>query len=241
MRIPRVYDNQPLKEGTEICLGDFAAQHLGRVLRMQIGDSLILFNGQGGEYTAVITSVTKKQLSVRVGQFQNAVADSALMIHLGQGLSRGERMDYAVQKATELGVQQLTPLFTERSEVRLKADRLHKRTQHWQQVAVSASEQSLRCTVPEIQSAEPLKDWISQVPGDLKLVLDPRSPHPLSSFEAPESVALLIGPEGGLSDDEVKLARGQGFLPISLGPRILRTETAPVVALSLLQYLWGDI
>ena len=187
------------------------------------------------------TAVSKKQLSVLVQGFIASDTDSALQVHLGQCLSRGERMDYAIQKATELGVTQLTPLFSERCEVRLNTERLNKRTQHWQQVAVSASEQSLRCSVPAVESAQHLTNWVSSIQADLKLVLDPRAAQPLSSFAAPTSVALLIGPEGGLSDQEVAQAAAAGFLPIALGPRVLRTETAPIAALSLLQYLWGDL
>ncbi len=241
MRIPRVYDSQPLCEGAEIQLGPFAAQHLGRVLRLQPGDEVVVFNGQGGEFPGRLATVSKKQVSVRLGELRQPATDSALAVHLGQCLSRGERMDYAVQKATELGVTQLTPLFSERCEVRLKADRLVKRTEHWQQVAISASEQSYRCRPPQISPAVELSHWLAAVTADVKLVLDPRAPVTLSKLAMPASVALLIGPEGGLSVTEVKCAEAQGFLPITLGPRVLRTETAPVVALSLLQYLWGDL
>lgn len=240
MRIPRVFEDQPLKLGDEITLGEFATQHLGRALRMKPGYQIILFNGQGGEYSAELTQVSKKQVCARITDFSDAVVESPLKIHLGQCLSRGERMDYAVQKATELGVSQLTPIFSERCEVKLNAERQSKRVQHWQQVAVSASEQSLRCQVPDIHTPKALQSWLNDADNDLKLVLDPRAPHALGSFQQPASVSLLIGPEGGLSDDEVELAKQAGFLPIALGPRVLRTETAPVAALTLLQYLWGD-
>ncbi len=241
MRIPRVYDNQPLREGAEICLGEFAASHLGRVLRMPVGAELVVFNGEGGEYPAVLTEVSKKRVVARLAACTDRASDSSLKIHLGQSLSRGERMDYAVQKATELGVTQLTPLFSERSEVRLKGDRLVKKRQHFQQVAISASEQSGRCRIPVVEPPVTLSEWLSVTDAELKLVLDPRAPRALSSFETPSSVALLIGPEGGLSEPEVEQAEAAGFLPIALGPRVLRTETAPVAALSLLQYLWGDL
>ncbi|MEH6627573.1 MAG: 16S rRNA (uracil(1498)-N(3))-methyltransferase [Motiliproteus sp.] len=241
MRIPRVYDDQPLRVGDEVSLGDFAAQHLGRVLRMKAGDPLTIFNGQGGEYGAVLTTVTKKHVFVQLQDFREPVVDSILKIHLGQCLSRGERMDYAVQKACELGVCELSPLFSERCEVRLKADRQEKRVQHWQQIAISASEQSLRCSVPHIHQPTDAAQWVTETKADLKLVLDPRAPQALTSFNAPASIALLIGPEGGLSEAEVNAAEVAGFMPIALGPRVLRTETAPVAALSLLQYLWGDL
>lgn len=243
MRIPRVYDPQPLQPGAELSLGDSAAQHLGRVLRMKPGDELVLFNGDGSDYSATLAEVSRKQVRARVDECLANDRESSLQIHLGQCLSKGERMDYAVQKSTELGVTRLTPLSSERTEVKLAGDRADKRQRHWQQVAISACEQSYRSRVPEVLPLQSLSQWLRQVDAELKLVLDPRGAEALAPQlgGAPVSLALLIGPEGGLSDEEVAAAVSAGFRPVVLGPRVLRTETAPVVALSVLQYLLGDL
>lgn len=241
MRIPRIYEPQPLQAGADITLGEVASQHLGKVLRMQPGDSIVLFNGEGQEFPATIAAVSKKSVSVRLEQGLSPATESPLRVHLGQCLSKGDRMDYAVQKATELGVTAITPLFSERSEVKLPADRAEKRQRHWQQIAISACEQSYRTQVPDLVMPANLSEWLNTVEADLKLVLDPRGAEPLDTQLTPQSVAMLIGPEGGLSDAEVEMAVNAGFKPIVLGPRILRTETAPVVALTLLQSVWGDL
>jgi len=241
MRIPRVYEPQSLTSGATIQLSDFAAQHLGRALRMQAGDPIRVFNGAGGEFDALLDEVGRKRVRVRIGARIDSALESPLRIELGQGLSRGERMDYAVQKATELGVDLITPLQSERCEVRLSGEREQKRTAHWQAVAVSAAEQSGRTQVPVLGAPQGLADWLQSVDAELKLVLHPEAAAALVDLPAPRSVALLIGPEGGLSDAEVAAAQAAGFRALALGPRVLRTETAPVVALSLLQYLWGDL
>jgi len=165
--------------------------------------------------------------------------ESPLRIHLGQGLSRGERMDWAIQKATELGVSEITPIVSERCEVRLKDERAEKRQAHWQQIAISACEQCGRSVVPVIHAPMALADWIKKTEADLKLVLHPVA-EPLTSHDKPGTLAFLIGPEGGLNDAEVDQAQDAGFHAARLGPRVLRTETAPVVALSVAQQLWGD-
>ena len=169
-------------------------------------------------------------------------SESPLQVELGQVISKGDRMDYAVQKATEMGVSRIAPLVSERCDVRLKGDREEKRIRHWQQVAISAAEQCGRAVVPEILPVQSLADWL---PGtrdlDLRLVLHHRSPQPLVSHSRPRRLALLIGPEGGLSEDEIAATEQAGFVPAALGPRVLRTETAPVAALALCQWLWGDV
>lgn len=241
MRIPRFYEPQAITEGSELCLSDSVVQHVCRALRMRPGDSLALFNGDGFEYTAELTEVAKRNATARITQASQPHRVSPLKVTIGQAVSRGERMDYAVQKATELGMNQLVPLFTERCEVRLNSERQDKRRQHWQQVAVSACEQSLRCDLPEIGEPQSLNDWINTVEADLKLVLHHHTEQPLGDFTKPSSIALLIGPEGGLSEPEVELALANGFKPVAFGPRVFRTETAPVAALSVLQYLWGDL
>ncbi|RTE67199.1 16S rRNA (uracil(1498)-N(3))-methyltransferase [Amphritea opalescens] len=241
MRIPRFYEPQAIIEGQPLSLSDSVVQHVSRALRMRPGDTLILFNGDGCEYTAELTEVAKRSASVQITQTVKPQRVSPLTITLGQSISRGERMDYAVQKATELGMNRMVPLFTERCEVRLNNDRQDKRRQHWQQVAVSACEQSLRCDLPEIGEPQSLNDWLDNVEADLKLVLHHHTEQPLGDFAKPDSIALLIGPEGGLSEAEVELALAKGFKPVAFGPRVFRTETAPVAALSVLQYLWGDL
>jgi len=165
--------------------------------------------------------------------------ESPLRIHLGQGLSRGERMDWAIQKATELGVSEITPIVSERCEVRLKDERTDKRLAHWRQIAISACEQCGRSTLPVIHPPLLLAEWVKQTAAELKLVLHPVA-EPLTSHPKPGTLAFLIGPEGGLSDNEVAQAAQAGYLPARLGPRVLRTETAPVVALAVAQQLWGD-
>jgi 16S rRNA (uracil1498-N3)-methyltransferase len=183
--------------------------------------------------------VGKKRVVVQIDESFAGQVESPLHIHLGQGLSRGERMDWAIQKATELGVTEITPIFSDRCEVRLKDERADKRLMHWRQVAISACEQCGRSRVPVIHPPLLLADWLKQTEAELKLVLHPVA-EPLVSHAKPATLAFLIGPEGGLSDAEVEQAQSAGFHAARLGPRVLRTETAPVVALAVAQQLWGD-
>jgi len=240
MRIPRFYDDQPLAAEQTVDLSDAVVQHVCRALRMRVGDPIILFNGDGNEYHARLETVEKRRASVRIQDVTQPAVESPLQIRIGQSLSRGERMDYAVQKATELGMQQMFPLFSERCEVKLNNERQDKRIRHWQQVAISACEQSGRCAVPTINAPQSLEQWVQQEDAELKLVLHHHTATPLGDFTPPQSVALLIGPEGGLTEKEVELAQDHGFQPVAFGPRVMRTETAPVAALALLQHLWGD-
>ena len=241
MRIPRAYIDAELAVGAELALPDEVHNHLVKVLRMRVEQQLVLFNGDGSDYLAKLTEVEKRRSSVVIESAETRTNESPLRIQIGQGLSRGERMDFAIQKATELGVSEITPLFTERSEVRLSSERQAKRTKHWQQVAISACEQSYRAVLPTITEPESLNDWLQRCDAELKLVLSPHTePLVLGELERPSSVALLIGPEGGLEDSEVEHAIAVGFHPWLLGPRVLRTETAPVAAAAVLHYLWGD-
>lgn len=241
MRTPRFHEPQPLAGQHEISLSDSTAQHAIRVLRLRVGDPLILFNGDGYDYHARISAAGKRDASVTLLEREERLSESSLSIELGQALSRGERMDYAVQKATEMGCSRIAPLFTERCEVRLNHERQDKRQRHWQQIAISACEQSQRSRIPEIDNPQPLAHWLEHVRADLKLVLHHHSAQPLGNLTAPGSVALLIGPEGGLTEEEVAQATAQGFIPVCFGPRVLRTETAPIAACAILQYLWGDL
>jgi 16S rRNA (uracil1498-N3)-methyltransferase len=241
LRIPRIYTDTPLQAGAEAQLDDNAARHVGRVLRMQPGQALSLFNGDGQDYRALIASAGKKNVTVRVEQPTANSSESALEIVLGQTLSKGDRMDYAVQKATEMGVSRIVPLSTEHCDVRLKSDREDKRLSHWRSVAISAAEQCGRARVPDILPVMNITEWLEYSRRcDLRLVLHHRTEQSLDSLAKPNSVALMIGPEGGLSADEIAQAEKSGFLPIALGPRVLRTETAPVAAMALCQWLWGD-
>lgn len=241
MRIPRVYEPQPLSAGQCIDLSDNTIQHVIRALRLREGDALCLFNGDGQEYPARLTRVDRRAAQATLESPREPAVESSLKLHIGQTLSRGERMDYAVQKATEMGVAHITPLTSERCEVRLKSEREDKRLRHWQQVAISACEQSQRTRVPEIAAVSSLQEWVRTVEADLKLVLHHHTAQPLEAMTAPGTVALLIGPEGGLTAAEVAAAQDAGFRPVAFGPRVMRTETAPVAACAILQYLWGDL
>ena len=241
MRTTRIFTDQPLASGAVIELGRDAARHLVTVLRFQVGQRVTLFNGGGGEYEAELLSASSKAAAARVIGEDAVERESPLLTRLGIGLSRGDRFDWVLQKATELGVSEVFPLFTERTEVKLKGDREEKKQRHWQQVIVSACEQSGRTRVPQLHAPRPLSEWIP-VTADIKLLLHHRSATTVASLQQlkPASVALLIGPEGGLSEQEIAQGTAAGFQSLTLGPRVFRTETAPVVALSLLQGWWGD-
>ncbi|MBA1273660.1 16S rRNA (uracil(1498)-N(3))-methyltransferase [Stutzerimonas azotifigens] len=238
MRLSRFFIDAPLTLGQHE-LPEAQAHYIGRVLRLSAGHAVQLFDGSGIEYVGQLTEVGKKRVSVELTESQPGLLESPLRVHLGQGLSRGERMDWAIQKATELGVSEITPLLSERCEVRLNDDRADKRLQHWRQIAISACEQCGRSVLPQIQAPVSLEDWLQRTEADLKLLLHPVA-EPLGSHARPSTLALLIGPEGGITDGEIERARACGFQPARLGPRVLRTETAPVVALSVAQQLWGD-
>ena len=242
MRIPRVFSPQTMAIGDCIELEAGAARHLTSALRMSSGQLVTLFNGHGGEYTAELVEAKKGKATVRITEFDKADRESNLSIHLAIGISRGERMDLIVQKATELGVSEITPLFTERCEVKLSGARLDKKVSHWQQVAISACEQCQRNSLPSINAPVKIDQWQVNCDASLKLVLHHRTDQSLSDMPPPSGqVALLIGPEGGLSEREIEHAISLGFSPLALGPRVLRTETAPLAAISILQSLWGDM
>jgi len=242
MRIPRVYSSQAISVGDCIQLEESPARHLTSALRMTSGQQLVVFNGLGGEYSGELVEARKGAASVRITAFKDVDRESPLRIHLAIGISRGERMDWIVQKATELGVTEITPLFSQRCEVKLTGDRLHKKNRHWQQVAISACEQSQRNSVPPVNAPIDLDQWLQLCEEPLKLILHHRAEKRLGDMASTaHSTALLIGPEGGLSDREIGRATDSGFLPLALGPRVLRTETAPLAAVSILQAQWGDM
>lgn len=241
MRIPRIYQPGTLSVGQQLALAEDAANHVGRVLRMQTGAALLLFNGDGHNYPAEIVDSNKKQVWVKILEQQPNTVESPLQIHLGQGISRGDRMDFAIQKAVELGVTEITPLFTERCGVKLDAERLEKRTEQWQKIAIAACEQSGRSVVPTVHSALQLDKWLGQATDELKLTLDPWAKDTIKTLTPVSALRLVIGPEGGFSDREVSLTASAGFTAVQLGPRVLRTETAALTAISALQLQMGDL
>lgn len=240
MRIPNIYTSTPLQEHVTFELDSNAAQHLVKVLRMKEGDLIRLFDGSGAFFPATLIQTGKKHVSVKTEAKELTNTESALHTHIGQVMSRGDRMDYAIQKSTEMGVSEITPLISERCEVKLNKEREDKRLRHWQQVAISAAEQCGRATIPVIHGVQSIEQWVNEREG-LSLVLHHRDTQQLGDLDKPSSVNILIGPEGGLSENEIAMAQEQHFISTTLGPRVMRTETAPVTALSIVQWLWGDL
>lgn len=243
MPISRIFQAVPLQLNSLIKLDIPASHHVARVLRARVNDSLIIFNGLGGEYEGTIRAIDKKNVSVQLRNYRLNERESSLELCLAQGISRGDKMDYTIQKAVELGVKKIIPLLTERCNVKLDEERSEKRLQHWQSTIISACEQSGRNRIPEMLLPQSLAAGITSLPADWRFVLSPYSERKLKEIpvEKAQRVILLIGPEGGLSDKEMQLADHNGFLPLNLGPRILRTETAAVAAITALQCLFGDI
>jgi 16S rRNA (uracil1498-N3)-methyltransferase len=248
----RIYQNTDFIVNTTVKLSDDAFGHMVRVLRLNEGDIVTLFNGKvhnGNEvfqYTAKLVDVKKKQANVEIISQEAINNESPLAIHLGQGISRGDRMDFTLQKSVELGVNKITPLFTERCGVKLSNERLAKKREQWQKIVISACEQSGRCTVPLVAEPMLLQDWIKEQTTALKLNLHPKAEHsimtlPMDKPASEISIRLLIGPEGGLTDEEISQANQVGFQDILLGPRILRTETAALTAITALQCRFGDL
>jgi 16S rRNA (uracil1498-N3)-methyltransferase len=243
MRLTRIHLAAALSTGTEMLLPKDAANHVVRVLRLREGAALIVFDGKGYEFRAELLSTEGGKATIVIREQRTVSSESPLRITLVQGISRGERMDWTLQKATELGVACIAPVLTARSVVRLDDKQTEKKLEHWQAVVIGACEQSGRSVVPEVQTPMSLPNYLSTHAKDgMRFVLSPTAPASLAGLSSlSNKVALLIGPEGGLDDDEVKLAEQAGFTPVRLGPRVLRTETASVVALSVLQALWGDL
>jgi 16S rRNA (uracil1498-N3)-methyltransferase len=242
MRLTRIYVTEALSPDTEQLLPRGAADHLLRVLRLRPGAELTLFDGRGGEYAARLVGAERGAARVEVGAHLPIERESPLAVTLLQGLVRGERMDLIVQKATELGAQSIVPLLTERSVVRLDAAQIQKRLAHWQAIAISACEQCGRNRLPQIGPLAELSRVGELALSGARLLLEPQGRQTLPGALAGHTeAALLIGPEGGLSDAEVEAAQDADFLPCRLGPRVLRTETAPLAALAALQLLAGDL
>jgi len=243
MRIPRIYINSLLTTGKKIQLDDRAYQHVIKVLRLRVDDKIIFFNDQTGEYPATLIEVSKKLAIAHIDSFDDNNTESPLAIHLALGISKGERMDFAIQKAVELGVSEITPLYTERCVVNLDSKREIKRLEHWQGVIISACEQSGRNILPKLHTPIDIRRNFGELPDyKLKLTLSPYATQSLKQIKKPDDeVLILIGPEGGLSEQEVQTAIQHGFEAVRMGPRILRTETAAITAISAIQMLWGDL
>lgn len=242
MRCSRVFVDLPLSAGQDVILPADAAHHLGVVLRVQAGQPVILFNNTGCEAQCVVVQADRKQVRVRIESVTAVGRESPLAIHLAIGISRGERMDFVLQKSTELGVASITPLFCERTEVKLAGERLQKKLQQWQKIVIGACEQSGRTRVPVLHAPASLPACLAADGSDRRFVLHHRSDSTLAQTGSqPQRVLLVVGPEGGLTATEIAQAEAAGCVPLTLGPRVLRTETAPLAALSVLQFLWGDL
>lgn len=242
MRRPRIYQPVSLAPETDVQLDENGAAHIGKVLRMQPEQQICLFDGAGNEAIATIIEANKKHVRVHIDSVAHTSKASPLHTHLGQVISRGERMDYAIQKAVELGVSEITPLFSMRCEVKLTGPRLDKRLAQWQQQIISACEQCGQNVLPILNRPQTASQWFTQVEQPLKWILHPGE-TPLNQFLSqpkPAGVCIAIGPEGGFDGEEISAAQAVGFQAAAIGPRVFRTETAPVAALSLLQMQWGD-
>ena len=242
MRVSRLHITDTLVTGAQLSLPADSAHYLGTVLRAREGDSVSVFNAADGEFDAVVSKSKKGNVDVILGECVRVPEQaSALALHLALGLSRGDRMDYAIQKATELGVTEITPLFTEHGEVRLKPDRLENKLRHFEKIAINAAEQCGRLDVPVINTPLPLDAFLAQETQAKRLLLEPGGEQRLAAAQALSDIQVIIGPEGGFSEHEVSLARASNCEIMRLGPRVLRTETAPVAALAILQFLYGDL
>ena len=242
MRLPRVYTKEYLTPGSEIDLESGAAHYVSSVLRLSTGDDVILFNGRGGEYSATLGRAKKGKARVHVNHFHDVNRESPIRIHLYQGLSRGDRMDLAIQKATELGVASITPILCQHVQFKGGEQRRKNKMQHWQHIIVNAAQQCRRCELPTLNPVTPLPDALSQTNETTTLFVHPSTQQKLAkNLKDIASIAVFIGPEGGFSEAECQMAVKHKAHVIQLGPRILRTETATVATLSLIQFLFGDI
>lgn len=247
----RLYLDCRLESGERVEAGNAAAQYLSRALRMRRGDNLRVFNGRDGEYAAQIVEQSRSSVTLRLAERlvdpAAAGSESPLRLELAQSVSRGERMDLVVQKTTELGVSRITPVLTERGVVRLDAARSASRRAHWQRIAISATEQSGRLEPPAVEQPLPFDAWLDRIAGNgatrSRWLLDTRSGAAIDDARAVagDGLCLLVGPEGGFSDREYAAAAAAGFVSVSLGPRILRTETAGITAVALAQARFGDL
>ena len=244
MRLTRVYVDAPVSAGKRLVVAGSAANHIARVLRLRSGDALTVFDGSGGEFSARVEEFRKETVVVSVEEHRALDRESPLSLTLAQGISRGERMDWILQKATELGASRIVPVFTKRSVVRLDDKQAQRKLQHWRAIAVSACEQCGRNRLPEVLMPIDFFDVLpaSFSPGETRLLLSPTGDLRIDDLEnVGKGITVLIGPEGGLEDVEHESAVAAGFKPVRLGPRVLRTETAAIAALTILQRYFGDL
>jgi 16S rRNA (uracil1498-N3)-methyltransferase len=241
MRVHRFFTPRSLHKNLQIILEDDPSHHIHQVLRLRAGDDVVLFDSNGDEYAATLTLVSKQEVAANICEHLRHEAESRLAIHLMLGISRGERMDLAIQKATELGVSRITPIFSERCVVKLNEKKRISRHTHWRRIVINACEQSGRCRIPVIDKPAEYCNALSHAADTTAILLDHRSRLTLHQLEPPQTaVSILIGPEGGLTSLELQLAMQEGFIGVRLGPRIMRTETAPLAAIAAVQAIWGD-
>ncbi|MFA0140828.1 16S rRNA (uracil(1498)-N(3))-methyltransferase [Vibrio kanaloae] len=242
MRVPRIHHPERIHQLGSLALGEDAAGHVGRVLRMKEGQEVLLFDGSGAEFPATIIEVSKKNVTVHVTERIERSSESPLDLHLGQVISRGDKMEFTIQKSVELGVNTITPLISARCGVKLDTKRFEKKLAQWQKIAIAACEQCGRNTVPVIRPIMQLEEWCRETSEALKLNLHPRAKYSINTLPEPISkVRLLIGPEGGLSAEEISMTEQYKFEETLLGPRVLRTETAALTAITALQVRFGDL
>jgi 16S rRNA (uracil1498-N3)-methyltransferase len=240
MRIPRVYSPQTLSGGSTVRLEEQASTHLGKVLRLQLGDSVRVFDGKGLEFSASISAIHKKNIDIVLADQLHAHSESPLHTHIALGVSKGDKMDLIVQKCTELGVNVIYPVITERCDVKMAADRWQKKVERWQEIAVSACEQSGRNHIPYIADVQTLDSWLNHSPKPL-VIFHPDGDTIFNTAPVSNEIYMAFGSEGGFSEREISAARKSGAIICKLGPRILRAETAPISALSIAQFIWGDL
>jgi 16S rRNA (uracil1498-N3)-methyltransferase len=242
VRLTRVHVDAQLATGRAVTLPESAATHLARVLRLKPGDPCLLFNGDGHDYAARITVLGKREVVAQVDSSCAVDNESPLAITLVQGIARGDKMDWILQKATELGVHAFVPTSSERSEVRLEGDRAEKRLAHWRSVVIAACEQSGRARIPALSSVQPLQHSLSDLAVEPRFLLDPQAAGTIADLEPPDGACVLaVGPEGGWSPRDRALLEAAGFTGLRLGPRVLRTETAGIAAIAALQARFGDL
>ncbi len=241
MRVSRVYYEGKLSTSELITLPQETSHYVLNVLRLKIGSNLIIFNGEGGQYHSSIAQYEKKNAIVKINEYDFHNRESFFNIHLAQSISRGEKMDWIIQKAVELGVTSISPILTEFSSIKLDTQRSVQRLHHWQKIMISACEQSGRTKLPTLFPIKDYGSWIKDIKEEIKIYCDPKATEPITKIKPSTTLLILIGPEGGLSPKEIEMAQSQFFKGVSLGPRILRTETAALTALSIAQSCWGDL
>ncbi len=240
MRVSRIFQAMPLQCGEQIVLDEDGSHYVRTVLRLKKGSNVIVFNGQGGEFLGNIFESSRQRVAINIFEWIDKDVESNLKLHLGLSISKGSRMDYAIQKAVELGVHTISPLISERTVVKLTKEKQPQKIKHWQKIAIHAAEQCGRTVVPRVNDAVPLANWLFEQSGT-RIFLDPNSTIKLSSLPKQQhGLTLLAGPEGGFSEQERMIARDSDFISVQLGARILRSETAALAALAAAQTLWGD-